>query len=260
VAFSGPTHVTGDVHGQRAALVRLLRGAGLVDEALGWCGGGARLLLMGDFFDRGPDGVGAVDLVMRLQREAEAAGGSVGALLGNHDVLILSAYHFGERATGGPGGTFYADWKANGGEERDLAALTPAHLAWLETLPAMLLLEGTLYTHADATLYRRYGASVEAVNGAFRALLTSREERAWEGLLDEFSEHRAFVGGEGAEEARAFLEVFGGERLVHGHTPIPKVTGQAPETVTGPLVYAGGLCVNVDHGLYLGGPGFVYTP
>ena len=58
------------------------------------------------FFDRGPDGLRCLELVMRLQREAEAAGDRVEALIGNHDLLLLSAHHFGERASGGPGGTF----------------------------------------------------------------------------------------------------------------------------------------------------------
>jgi hypothetical protein len=43
--------------------------------------------------------------------------------------------------------------------------------------------------------------------------------------------------------------------LIHGHTPINKITG---EPATEALVYAGGLCVNVDGGLYRGGEGFVY--
>ena len=35
-------------------------------------------------------------------------------------------------------------------------------------------------------------------------------------------------------------------------------TGQPPEDVREPLVYSRGRCVNVDGGMYLGGPGFVY--
>jgi len=34
--------------------------------------------------------------------------------------------------------------------------------------------------------------------------------------------------------------------------------GRPDDQVTEPLVYAGGLCVNVDGGMYRGGPGFVY--
>ncbi|HEX9439253.1 MAG TPA: serine/threonine protein phosphatase, partial [Roseiflexaceae bacterium] len=51
---------------------------------------------------------------------------------------------------------------------------------------------------------------------------------------------------------------FGGRQIVHGHTPISSMRRCLPEEVVEPLVYAGGLCVNVDGGMYLGGPGFVY--
>ena len=70
-------YVIGDIHGQFASFCRLLQGAGLVDGTLAWAGGDAALLLMGDFFDRGPHGLAAVDLTMRLQAEAAEAGGKV---------------------------------------------------------------------------------------------------------------------------------------------------------------------------------------
>jgi hypothetical protein len=77
-------------------------------------------------------------------------------------------------------------------------------------------------------------------------------------FLRVFSDRAAFQGSDGPTKCRAFLERFGGRRVVHGHTPIARMSEQPPESVTGPLIYADGLCVNVDPGLYLGGPGFVY--
>ncbi|MCB0173968.1 MAG: hypothetical protein KDI62_16720 [Anaerolineae bacterium] len=53
-------------------------------------------------------------------------------------------------------------------------------------------------------------------------------------------------------------DIWAGQRLVHGHTPISKITDQPPKTVDEPLLYAGGRCVNVDGGMYLGGPGCLY--
>jgi hypothetical protein len=53
------------------------------------------------------------------------------------------------------------------------------------------------------------------------------------------------------------LAAFGGSRVVHGHTPIALVLDKDPAKITGPLVYAGGRAVNVDHCLFAGGPGFV---
>ena len=91
----------GDVHGHRDVLVGLLRDAGLLDAAEAWTGADARLWLLGDLADRGPDGIGTIDLVRRLERES---GGAVRCLLGNHEALILAAHRFG-RETGIPTAT-----------------------------------------------------------------------------------------------------------------------------------------------------------
>ena len=93
-----------------------------------------------DYVDRGPDGVGVVDLVMRLQREAPGSGGRVGALMGNHEVLALGMHRFGERTVRDAGGrehAFSTSWAMNGGSIHDQARLTPEHLAWLAALPAL---------------------------------------------------------------------------------------------------------------------------
>lgn len=144
----------GDVHGQLDKLVAHLRAGGLIDADQRWIGGAAALWFMGDFFDRGPDGVGAVDLVMRLQAEAAQVGGHVDSVLGNHDVLILAARRFGGQPTSLEGETFRDSWRRNGGEEADLARLTERHVTWLTTRPAMALVEDRLLLHADAAFYQ----------------------------------------------------------------------------------------------------------
>ena len=251
-------YVIGDVHGQYDKMVAALRAAELIDADNHWRGGGATLWFMGDYFDRGPDGIAVVDLIMTLQNEAAEVGGRVGALLGNHDVLILAAQRFGDRPSGGPGGSFLASWRANGGEESDLARLSAAHVAWLSDLPALALSGGRLLAHADATFYQVYGRSVAAVNHACRALLHGDDPTAWDKLLDYFSQRRAFQDRDlGPARVGRVLALYGGRQLIHGHTPIIKLAGGKPESVTGPFVYAGGLAVDVDAGMYLGGRGFV---
>ncbi len=54
------------------------------------------------------------------------------------------------------------------------------------------------------------------------------------------------------------LATYGGGQIIHGHTPIMYMTKQPPDEIDAALVYNAGLCVNVDGGLYAGGPGFVY--
>ena len=251
-------YVIGDIHGQIAKATNALREAGLIDADGRWAGGAATLWFMGDYFDRGPDGIAAIDLVRRLQGEAAAAGGRVGALLGNHDVLILAAQRFGEAPSGGPGGTFLSSWRANGGEEGDLAGLDDDRLVWLRSLPAMARDGDWLLAHADATFYQVYGRTIGAVNRAIRRILHDDNATDWDLLLDYFSQRRAFQDAErGPARVQRFLALYGGRRFVHGHTPIGKLSGRKPEAVTAPYTYAGGLAVDVDAGMYLGGRGFV---
>ena len=251
-------HVIGDIHGQIDKATAVLREAKLIDGDGRWAGGAATLWFMGDYFDRGPDGIAAIDLVRRLQGGAAAAGGRVGALLGNHDVLILAAQRFGDAPSGGPGGTFLSSWRINGGEAGDLAGLDDERLAWLRALPAMALEGDWLLAHADATFYQVYGRTIGEVNRAIRRLLHSDNAADWDLLLDYFSQRRAFQDVErGPARVQRFLALYGGRRFVHGHTPIGKLSGQKPSAVTAAYTYAGGLAVDVDAGLYLGGRGFV---
>jgi hypothetical protein len=256
-------YVIGDVHGELEKLRELLRGAELIrkDKARNeiWCGGESTLWLIGDLVDHGPDGIGAVELIMRLQHQAAEVGGHVQVLLGNHDMLLLAAHRFGTRPIPGSEKTCRDYWQENGGQETDLERITPDHVRWLSGLPAMAREGEHLLAHADALLYTRYGGSIAQVNQTMTGLLQSDDITGWDRLLDEFSEHRAFVDAtSGAERAGAFLRHFGGRRLVHGHTPVTKITGQPPEAVREPLLYASDHCLDVDPGMYLGGPGFVY--
>jgi hypothetical protein len=77
----------GDVHGAYEGFLSVLRFAGLADERGHWAGGKAHLVQTGDVLDRGKDAPKVLDLLMRLESEARRAGGSVHALLGNHEVM-----------------------------------------------------------------------------------------------------------------------------------------------------------------------------
>lgn len=255
----GRTFVVGDCHGQFDKLVTLLRAAQLVDESLTWTGADATLCFMGDFCDRGPDGIGCIDLVMRLQVEAYLAQGRVLALLGNHEPLILAARRFGNHWFEGLDSTFWETWKRNGGMNNDIQRLTEEHVDWLSTLPAMQQVGNWLLVHADALFYEHYGQSISEVNQSIEAILKSDQPLPWDKLLADYSERLAFLGedGQGALRAQQFLQKFGGSHLVHGHTPIAYMTQQATNEINEAFYYANHLCLNVDGGMYMGGCGFV---
>src|SRR5260370_36730322 len=88
--------VVGDVQGYLDALLRVLNSVGLI--AIGgspsWTGGRSSLAGLGDLVDKGPDGVGVLELLMRLEQEAGRVGGRVEGVIGNHDILMLAAWMF----------------------------------------------------------------------------------------------------------------------------------------------------------------------
>ena len=150
--------------------------------------------------------------------------------------------------------TFRRIWEVNGGVAHDLERLTAGHIAWLQSLPALALEGETLIVHADSDMYLRYGRTIDAVNAAVAAVISGDDTDALYRLLGDATDRHAFADPTVAD---GMLETFGGRRIVHGHTPISLVLDQPPADVTEPFVYAGGRCVNVDHGLFLGGRGFV---
>lgn len=96
VAFS-------DVHGDYDAMVATLQSADVIDEELAWYGAETNLVIVGDILDRGPGSRAAMDLLMRLEQEAQLAGGRVHVLIGNHEVMNVVGdmryVHAGEYAS-----------------------------------------------------------------------------------------------------------------------------------------------------------------
>ena len=76
----------GDVHGDLDATRRALEVSGALGDD-GWVGGPLVLVQTGDQLDRGDDEPEILDLLERLAKEAEAAGGAVHVLNGNHEFM-----------------------------------------------------------------------------------------------------------------------------------------------------------------------------
>ena len=254
----------GDVHGCLAPLREALETAGFVDGAGRWVAGGASLWFLGDLTDRGPDGVGVLDLVMDLQRQARETGGEVNCLLGNHELMLLAAHlpegsnpRFSPQAEELAHQMFRERWMGNGGKEADSARLTAGHLAWIAALPAMALLGEHLLMHADTLGYRNYGSTVDEVNAAVADILSGPVDLEQIDELTHMMTKRFAFASDAGEAACEFLAEYGGRQVVHGHSPVPLLLGKDPQEVTGPLVYAGGYAANFDTGTFLGGPCFV---
>ncbi|HET6500475.1 MAG TPA: metallophosphoesterase [Amycolatopsis sp.] len=253
------TYVVGDVHGHREELVEALRESKLVDSAGDWCGGEATLWFLGDFVDRGPDGVGVIDLVMGLQAQAGRAGGAVHALLGNHEILLLGMHRFGDtevpRQSDGFGPRSFArSWLINGGQPEDQDELRSEHVEWLSTRPLVAHAADHLLVHSDTLEYLEWGEDAEEINEVVGEILAGDDIVEWWEVWRRMTTRYAFRGPDGPGMAAALLERLGGERIVHGHSVIADQLGIHPAEIEAPFLYAGGRALGIDGGLFAGGP------
>ncbi|MFE5481506.1 metallophosphoesterase [Streptomyces sp. NPDC056527] len=260
----GPLYVVGDVHGYLDELVAALRAQGLIDENGAWSAGNARLWFLGDFTDRGPDGIGVIDLVMRLSAEAAAAGGYCKALMGNHELLLIGAKRFADTPVNSGAGTatFQAAWLLNGGQKHDMDRLQDVHLQWMSRLDAVVEEDGHLLMHSDTTAYLEYGSTIEDVNETVHEIINRNDaDEVWD-LFRKFTKRFAFRDDAGPQAVQELLGTYGGRRVVHGHSPIPYLLGQvgtedgedgSGPVVDGPHVYADGLAIAMDGGVTMAG-------
>ncbi len=130
----------GDIHGAYPELIELLTGNGIIDADLNWTAGETHLVSLGDLLDRGAQSRAVMNLFLKLTRQASAAGGRMHVLLGNHELMNLS----GDLRDVSEG-----EFQAFGGlaGHRAAFAVDGMYGAWLQTLPAAIRINRTLFLH-----------------------------------------------------------------------------------------------------------------
>jgi hypothetical protein len=153
-----------DVHGASEELTQLLRAVGVVDAGLHWSGGAAQVVSLGDLLDRGAGSRAAMDLLMRLQGEAAAAGGAVHVVLGNHEAMNL---------IGDLHDTTAAEIASYGGLSGHRAAFSSdgKYGRWLLSLPVAIAIGDTLFMHGGPSRLLAH-LSVAEINRKYHAALT----------------------------------------------------------------------------------------
>ena len=209
----GPRIVAiGDLHGDFAAWRSIASDARLIDARGRWTGGRATLVQTGDVVDRGPDSLGILRDLMRLQREANRAGGRVIALVGNHEAMNVTgdlryvptsdfaafataaSPRLRERVYARNAAAIEAAYRRgdpaitpSAARQRWLAA-TPLGMLerqaawqpngsigrWIVRNPAVVMLEGTLFVHGGLSVeYAKL--PLDEINRRVAASLTTRE-------------------------------------------------------------------------------------
>ena len=157
----------GDVHGGFDPFVSILTTTGLMNAQRRWSGGKTVFIQTGDITDRGPGVREALDLVMALEKEADAAGGRVLMLLGNHEIMNM----LGDLRDVAP--EVLAGF---GGEAayRDAFARDGRYGKWLRSKPMIATVDETVFMHAGISL-EFSDASIEDLNKRVR-----REIEQWD--------------------------------------------------------------------------------
>jgi Calcineurin-like phosphoesterase len=233
----------GDVHGDYDQLVAVLRSAGLIDEQGNWTGGKTHLVQNGDVLDRGPDSRHAMDLLMRLEKQAAEAGGYVHALIGNHEALNV----YGDlRYTSAGEFAAFRDENSEKSREAALAKERPADRAsweaqhplgyfehrqqfspggyygkWIASHDAVIKINDSLFVHAGISA-KYVSAKIRDINQRVREELKD-PARLTGGMVTDPDGPLWYRGlAEGDASLTPLVEkiqkTFGVERIVLGHT------------------------------------------
>jgi serine/threonine protein phosphatase 1 len=101
---------------------------------------GDRLIMLGDYVDRGPDSKGVLDTIMQLLEERY----DVTALLGNHDDMMLKAI---TDSSDNLAKSWFGDWGESFGID-DPKEVPEKYVYFLESLPLIAVEQDYVFVHA----------------------------------------------------------------------------------------------------------------
>lgn len=78
-----------DVHGQFDVMINLLKAHQIIDKNNHWAFGDGHMVMTGDMFDRGHQVNEVLWFLYSLDQEAQAAGGRLHLLMGNHEQMVF---------------------------------------------------------------------------------------------------------------------------------------------------------------------------
>jgi len=162
----GRVAVLSDLEGNAAFLDKALGKLAIVDGAGDWNYGAGHLVVLGDSVDRGRDVFAVLWRLHGLAAQADAAGGAVHVLLGNHEQYLLRT----DPTRAHPGHLHALN--TMGGYRQAFADDTVIG-RWLRRQPVALKLGTVLFVHGGVgPAVLRSGLSVEQLNAAMRAYWT----------------------------------------------------------------------------------------
>jgi hypothetical protein len=230
----------GDLHADIGVTRRAFRLAGATNANDEWIGRNLTIVQLGDIIGRSDDERQVLDFIFAIRRKAEAAGGKVHVLIGNHEVM---GGRLDNQAVGRnpfPGYVGIPGLNLNDPRLRFLlpnerargAALMPGgHYAkQLAEFPAVLRIGGTVFAHGGVVpRWARYG--IDKINEEIRQWLMGRapEPASTLGVDDGDSvvwtrQFSSAVDEFDCAELDESLRLLGAKRMIVAHTVHPRIT------------------------------------
>lgn len=247
----------GDIHADLNALIAILQDRKLINSQGKWIGKDTHLVLMGDLIGKHTQSKPVMDFVMELEKQAEASGGKVHALIGNNEFKVTA----GDLHSMNEKDLKFFDAIADNGLSPEEAArrafqADSKYAEWIRSRNAMVQIGDTLYVHGGldrwmlekdvtpGTLNATVRSWLKHFQG-FPEIIADREGTSWtvgydldKGFVTEQGPlfHRGFgveVDNKGEliskrnpegpklKKLKEVCERLGIKRIVVGHAPIP---------------------------------------
>jgi len=216
-----------DLHGQYDLMKTLLVNNGIISAQGDWAFGKGHFVITGDVFDRGDKVTEILWFLYRLEKQAEAAGGKVHLLLGNHEVMVLN----GDLRYLHPKYVKAAKILATDFEE--LFSKTTVLGQWLRSKSVLVKINNALYAHGGfhpELAQKKH--SLQEINSVFKKSLIKAElPQPREGFARFLHKsngpiwYRGYFKDDGAtaDEIDLLLKHFEIEHLIVGHTSQKKI-------------------------------------
>ncbi len=240
----------GDLHADIDAARQAFQLAGATDTAGAWIGGDLTVVQMGDVIGRGSDDLAVLTFVLDMRVKANAAGGMVHVLIGNHEVFAARPDHrwVNPNAFAAFDGLSGLNLRhprlirVPANERARSAAFMPGspYATQISAFPVVLRVGDTVFAHGGVLpMWARYG--IDRMNDDVRAWLSGRtdEPLVTQGLDDGsaddgvmWSRHfAAFPEDIACAMLKESLSILGARRMVVAHTVRPTIVPRCREQV-----------------------------
>ena len=217
-----------DIHGQYEVFRSLLEKHNVIDGNENWSFGKGHMVVVGDVMDRGDEVMECLWMIYKLEQQANAVGGKVHFLLGNHELMVMNGnlaylhpkYRYTSALVKKPYNEFFSKETALG--------------KWLASKNVILQLNDILYVHGGLSQQAlSLDLNVDQINSLFKKKIYYKSEED----IDKDPVLTTLYYGDGPlwyrgyaypysynkESVDQLFDFLGASNIVVGHTSLPEI-------------------------------------